>query len=341
MGRAESMLRALEAIGADRLMRPWLAGRGAVFVLHRAAPAGAAVLDPDLTITADVLDHALRVARAEGYAVVGLDEVAARLRNRSGDRFVAYTFDDGYRDNLTTALPVFRDHRAPVCVYVATGLVDRTASYWWGALAALVESADRLDLAGLGLAETVDARTWREKQAAFGRLESWVHGDLEARGDAVLGWCRSQGVDDRAVLDAAMLTWDELRELARDPLVTIGAHTVTHRRLARLSDDDARRELADSRARLEAEVGRPVRHLAYPFGGPAACGPREFQLAGEAGFVTAVTTRNGNLFAAHAGWLTALPRRRVTEGTPDLRTSRRALTGSQWLLKRGPRVVVQ
>jgi peptidoglycan/xylan/chitin deacetylase (PgdA/CDA1 family) len=339
MRRAESLLRSLESVGADRWMRPWLAGRGVVFVLHRAAPAGSTVLDPDLTVTADLLDHALRMIDREGYVAVGVDEIRGRLHGAHRGRFAAFTFDDGYRDNLTVALPVFRSHRVPMCIYVTTGLIDRTAPCWWAALAHLVESRAAIDLAGLGLSGNMPTGSWPEKRAAFARIETWVHGDLESRSESVRHWCRDAGVDERSVLDDAMLTWDELRELARDPLVTIGAHGVTHRRLSRLDDDSARRELAESRARLEAELDRPVRHLAYPYGGPAACGPREFQLASEAGFLTAVTTRNGNVFGAHAGRVTALPRRRLTEGVPDARTARRALTGTQWLLRRGPRVV--
>ena len=320
-------------------MRPWVAGRGAIFVLHRAAPAGSTVLDPDLTVTVDLLDRALQIARAEGYAAVGLDEVAERLRDGHGGRFAAFTFDDGYRDNLTVALPVFRAHRVPVGIYVTTGLIDRTAPCWWGVLAHLVETRTRIDLDVPGLSETMPTASWPEKRAAFARIEAWVHGDLESRAEAVRHWCRQSGIDERAVLDTAMLTWDEVRAMAADPLVTIGAHSMTHRRLARLDDESARRELAEGRARIEAELGRPVRHLAYPYGGPAACGPREFRLAAEAGYLTAVTTRNANLFGAHAGCLTALPRRRLTEGPPDVRTTRRALTGTQWLLRRGPRVV--
>lgn len=339
MGRADTLLGALEAIGADRLLRPWLAGEGVIFVLHRAAPAGTTPLDPDMTVTADVLDHALQVAQREGYTAVTLDEVAERLQAPRSDRFVAFTFDDGYRDNLTVALPVFRARRVPLAVYVATGLVDRTASFWWGALARVVEASDAIDLGDLGLGGRVATRSWTEKHAVFARLEAWVHGDLETRGALVPEWCRSRGVDERAELDAAMLSWDEVREMADDPLVTIGAHTVSHRRLATLDAATARAELADSRTRLEAEVGRPVRHVAYPFGGAAACGPREFTLAMDVGYRTAVTTRNGNLFRAHRQWMTALPRRRPTEGPPDLRTARRALTGTQWLLRRGMKVV--
>ncbi len=261
------------------------------------------------------------------------------MRDSDGGRFAAFTFDDGYRDNLTVALPVFRAHRVPVCVYVTTGLIDRTAPCWWGALAHLVESRDQVDLAGLGLSETLPTASWPEKRAAFARIEAWVHDDLESRAESVRQWCRDAGVDERAVLDAAMLTWDELREMARDPLVTIGAHGVTHRRLSRLDDESARRELADGRARIEAELGRPVRHLAYPYGGPAACGAREFRLAAEAATSPPSPPGTATCSTRTPAGVTALPRRRLTEGPPDLRTARRALTGTQWLLRRGPRVV--
>ncbi|HEX8030341.1 MAG TPA: polysaccharide deacetylase family protein, partial [Vicinamibacterales bacterium] len=319
-------------------LRPILAGRGAVFVLHRAAPRGHRVLDPDTMVTADVLDEALTIARREGYAPIALDDLPSHLSRPSG-RFVAFTFDDGYRDNLRVALPVFREHRAPLALYVTTGLVERTACYWWGALARLIGSRAELDLHQLGVPATLPTDSWTDQQTAYARLEAWVHEDLESRAEIMEAWCGKQGVDGRGVLNDDVLTWDELREMARDPLVTIGAHGVTHRRLALLGDDEAGRELKESRRRLESELNRPIRHLAYPYGGAAACAEREFRLASEAGYLTAVTTRRGNLFAEHAGFLTALPRRRLTEGRPDLRTLRRSLSGTDWFLRRGPRVV--
>jgi peptidoglycan/xylan/chitin deacetylase (PgdA/CDA1 family) len=70
----------------------------------------------------------------------------------------------------------------------------------------------------------------------------------------------------------------------------------------------ARREIAESKAVIEGKLGRPIRHFAYPVGDPASAGPREFTLAREAGFTTAVTTRPGHLFPAHRLHLHALPR---------------------------------
>jgi hypothetical protein len=66
--------------------------------------------------------------------------------------------------------------------------------------------------------------------------------------------------------------------------------------------------MADSKTIIEQRLGRAVRHLAYPVGDPTSAGVREFRLAGEAGFATAVTTRPGHVFPAHAAHLHALPR---------------------------------
>lgn len=104
------------------------------------------------------------------------------------------------------------------------------------------------------------------------------------------------------------MDWDDLRRLAQDPLCTIGVHTLTHANLAQLDSGEARRELAESKRLIEERIGRPANHLAYPYGGADAAATREFALARELGFVSAVTTRPGMIFKPHAAHLTALPR---------------------------------
>ena len=89
---------------------------------------------------------------------------------------------------------------------------------------------------------------------------------------------------------------------------TIGAHTVSHCNLAHEAAGQARHEIAASRERIAAMLERPVKHFAYPYGDKAAAGRREFDATIALGFDTAVTTRPGMLFPAHADHLTALPR---------------------------------
>ena len=123
-------------------------------------------------------------------------------------------------------------------------------------------------------------------------------------------------VDIAAFCDELCMNWEELAELAADPLVTIGAHTVNHVMLAKVPEQAARTEMEMSRAVIEASLGVRPRHLSYPVGDKTSAGPREFRIAAELGFKTAVTTRPGVLFPlaprASDGAAAHLAQRRVS-----------------------------
>lgn len=99
-----------------------------------------------------------------------------------------------------------------------------------------------------------------------------------------------------------------LRALAADPLITIGAHGKGHYAIAKLSADKAVSEMKGSADVIERELGMRPAHFSFPYGDQASARAREFALAKELGFKTAVTTRKGVLFPAHRRHLTALPR---------------------------------
>ena len=96
---------------------------------------------------------------------------------------------------------------------------------------------------------------------------------------------RYQSEDGRLHLD-----WDEVRELAAQPGILIGSHTLTHPHLPRLSTIDAQREIAESRLRIEAQIARPVVHFCYPSGDLSG---RDVQLVRGAGYRSAVTVAPG------------------------------------------------
>ena len=124
------------------------------------------------------------------------------------------------------------------------------------------------------------------------------------------------------------MDWQEIAALAADPLVTIGAHTVNHPMLAKLPEKAVRAEMDLSRSVIEAALGAPPAHLSYPYGDPNSAGPREFAIAAALGFKTAVTTRPGVLFPAHAAHLTALPRISLNGEYQQLRYVRVLLSGA-------------
>lgn len=304
--------RAIAATGADRWGRGLAQGKGAVLMLHRVRPAAAGGFQPNglLEITPDFLDRALTLIRAEGYDIVPLDEALTRLADpRPGRFFVALTFDDGYRDNLEHAWPVLAKHEAPWTLYVVCGFAVRTARLWWLELEAAIRALPRVSIELPDGRFEAPAGSDAEKQSAFDRLYWRLRRGPEAILLAAISeLAREAGIDPVALAERECLPLETLRSLAGAPGVTIGAHTLSHPMLAKHPEEVARREIGESKAWLEEKLGLSIRHFAYPVGDPTSAGPREFALAKEAGFASAVTTRRGHLFVEHAEHLHALPR---------------------------------
>lgn len=306
-------LETLAATGAHRLLRPLTGGIGFILMLHRVRPAPHEPFQPNrhLEVTPDFLRAALQYLQDEAFDIVSMDEVRHRLVTKDyRRRFASFTFDDGYRDNRDYALPVMREFRAPLTVYVASDLAAGTGRLWWVALEKILSSANTVTLAIDGIETHFDLATTEEKRAAFAVIHDHLRRlptdrDINA---AIGTLARRAGVDDAAISRELCMSWDELKDFANDPLVTIGAHTISHCNLSNETNEQAREEMKISRERIAAELQRPVRHFAYPYGDKAAAGRREFATATLLGYDTAVTTRPGVLFPDHATHLSALPR---------------------------------
>jgi len=306
-------LEALYFSGAHYLLRPIFAGVGAIFMLHHVRPPCEVEFRPNrhLEIEPEFLRAMLSHVRARGIDIVTMDEVHQRLAERNfSRRFASFTLDDGYRDNRDHALPVLREFDAPCTVYAVSDFAEGTGRLWWVALEMAIAKANAIEVEIGGVATRFDTATPAAKQFAFDRLHDWLRalpGEHDVQREiSVL--CRRHGVDETAICRELCMSWDELKLFADDPLVTIGAHTITHCNLAKQSEQNALHELCTSRRLLEEALDRPVLHLAYPYGDRIAAGPREFALAQAAGFKTAVTTRPGMIFPGSADYLTALQR---------------------------------
>jgi peptidoglycan/xylan/chitin deacetylase (PgdA/CDA1 family) len=316
-------LDALYFSGAHRVLRPFFGGVGTIFMLHNVRPAHAGLFQPNrhLEITPDFLRATLAYLRATDVDIVTPDEMHRRLVEQDfSRRFVCFTCDDGYRDNRDHALPAMRDFDAPFSVFITSDFAAGTGHLWWVALERVVAKADWLDAAIDGQAIRLDCSSLPAKDMAFDRLHGWLRGlgeaDLRREMTAL---CRQQGIDEDAISGELCMSWDELQPFANDPLVTIGAHTLSHCNLAKQSEAAAAHELAASRAQIEHTLQRPVQHLAYPYGDRAAAGTREFALARAAGFKTAVTTRPGVIAPDNSSQLTALPRVSLNGNYQDTR----------------------
>lgn len=306
-------LKAARWTGAARLARHGTRPFGAIFTLHHVSPEPIDNLPPNghLRISPAFLSAVIRHLRARGYDFVDLHQVVERIRTgpEANDRFfVAFTLDDGYRDNLVHAAPIFAAENVPYTIFVSPGLCERTVMPWWEIIEEVVCGSGRLVLPHRD-GQSLPAGTWAEKRRAFDQLS--LHLTTECPEDEVGRRVEAIAAANGLVAsDSAsrVMDWADLRSIGRDPLCTIGAHSMTHPRLSRLPPEKVEAELDQSRRAIGEKLGRRPDFFAYPYGSPAACGRREFDIAAGLGFKASFTTRLHALTRRTAVDVQALPR---------------------------------
>lgn len=303
----------LRRSGLGRLLAPFTQGCGLIFTLHRVLPARLDAFQPNrhLEITPEFLSEVIDRVRASGYRFVPMEEAIDRLKHGYGrERYAVLSFDDGYRDNLTVAYPLLKQMDVPFTLFLTSGFLDRTSEIWWMALERMIADQDALRFATGSDVSRIPCATLAEKQACYTALVQLLTQELDETGQRAMvrRLCELNGFSLLALADEVMLNWDEARELAWDPLVSIGAHTHDHHALARLPEAAAEADIRRGIRRIEDELGKRPGFLAYPYGGAEAAGLREAALAAGAGIRAGVTTVPGVLRSIHARQPMLLPR---------------------------------
>src|SRR5215468_1981350 len=228
---------------------------------------------------------------------------------------VVVTLDDGYRDNLTNALPIAESKGVPITVFVTSGILGNHNGFWWDRLGTLLRSRPphvreidlpvggrivRLPLGSSGIRADLDSVRRHLLPLRVTEIERVL--------DAV---SEQWQVSSAPPPDAATPTPENLLQLAASDAVTIGAHTVDH---VRLRDRPAREQqdtISGSKKELEQSIGRAVSHFAYPFGRRDDFDDRSVDAVRSAAFDTACTTIPGTARSSTAPY--RLPRRLVMD----------------------------
>jgi peptidoglycan/xylan/chitin deacetylase (PgdA/CDA1 family) len=239
------------------------------------------------------------------YRFVSLSEAAEMIAGHRPPRphSLVLTFDDGYRNNLTHALPVLRRFSAPMALFLPTGKIERRSLFAFDRLDYALQriQGEEITLQVNGLRHTLRLKPRAALVASFSRLRSLLKdrmgADLEYAPlvNALVAECEQRaGGSLEALKEAddwsALLSWDDVASLAREPDVEIGSHSVDHTRLGLADLDTVRRELRESKAALERRTGKPCRHLAYPNG---SWSPAVAQVVREEGYSSALGTEEG------------------------------------------------
>ena len=320
--------------GLTRFFRKPLQGRGSILCLHHIVPphikTGEFSPNAKLEISPEFLDEIIERVRKLGYETMSLSQAIDNVTNSvgSGKPFVVFTLDDGYRDNLIHAQPIFAKHNCPYTIFVSPGIVEGSVELWWRGLEKIIADNISVYVEIDGITHCYKTETVVEKNKAWGILSKALQNTSEYEQRKIIREiAKRYAIDLKAMcLDTAM-NWAEIRQLAKDPLCSIGAHTMSHYAIAKLKEEDASKELVHSRNTISEKLNRPVAHFAFPYGDDCSAGPRDFDLATKAGFSCSVTTRTGVVFSEHKNHQQALPRVMVSGRYPKLRYVEAMMSG--------------
>src|SRR5690606_29321125 len=156
--------------GAWRAFRPLSAGIGTMFTLHHVRPPRSDAFQPNalLEIEPAFLETLIEYLRFRKVDIVPLAEAKRRLREQDYERrFVCFTLDDGYRDNLEFAYPIFKKHGVPAALFVASSFPEKTGLLWWVALERVIAATDRVTFEIGGKSRVFDCAGAAAKQNAY------------------------------------------------------------------------------------------------------------------------------------------------------------------------------
>jgi peptidoglycan/xylan/chitin deacetylase (PgdA/CDA1 family) len=289
------MLNSLLLPGFPALLRHVQRGCATIFMLHRFRDPARGIAGTDLA----QLRAALRYLVGNGYELIGLADLFARL---AGDGppargAVAFTIDDGYAEQATLAAPVFAELGCPVTTFVSTGFLDGSLWLWWDRIEHVFRHAAGPSLSVRLGDVAVDYRWENHAEREGARIDFMARCKRvseEEKLAAITDLAHAAGVDIPGMPPPQYrpMSWDQMRSCEKTGM-TFGPHTVTHPVLSRTSAEAARREIAESWARLQAEADQPMPIFCYPNGEWDDFGEREIGMLRRMGFLGALASEPG------------------------------------------------
>jgi peptidoglycan/xylan/chitin deacetylase (PgdA/CDA1 family) len=309
-------------LGIDKLFKNNFSGRGNILMFHRVIPKiSEARIHNHLSMEIDPnqLDSVIKFFKNnKNYDFISLNDLNDWFENNkfNNRKFVVFTFDDGYLDNLTYAYPIFKKWNIPFTIYVTTSFPENNAILWWYMLEKIVLKNNSISFPQNGNNFlTFDCTSTTKKESAFNAIRKEIMAYNEIERDLKLkNFFTNYDGNLFENKERLTLTWEEIKQLSDDSLVSIGAHTLNHYNLCAISLADAKIEIKQSKELLESKINKTVGHFSYPLG---KYNDTLAAYVSQQKFISATTTRTANIFPEHLDHMFQLPRISINSLTTD------------------------
>ena len=185
----QNIIKTISKTPLPAMFKPFYGGLGSILFMHKVV----ASKDPNKIriplndaneVSISYLEELILYFKKKGYDIISLEDLPKRLNHASKDakKFVIFTFDDGYKDNLTLAYPIFKKHQVPMTVYITNCFPNHSAKLWWYLLEDLVMEQEEISVE---IANRVRSITLRRLPAD--RLNLWGSSPPERTGKSSVG----------------------------------------------------------------------------------------------------------------------------------------------------------
>lgn len=255
-------------VGIDRLIRA-TSGRRLLNVMYHGVVRKDSTWFSPRHLTAELFDEQLTYIK-RNFDVVSLEE-AFRMRNerRVPNRHaITLSFDDGYLNNLETALPIIERHQVPVTLFALGSCAEEGADrvLWPDLISALGTGTPGQEISALGRKYLA----LRNVQGGAHLIDDLKNAAPNDRDDALDELSRTYGLREKLDgIDAEvwkLMGPTELKRFADSPWIEIGAHGYAHYNLGVVPIEEATNDLMKARASLSALLEEPIESIAYPDG---------------------------------------------------------------------------
>jgi peptidoglycan/xylan/chitin deacetylase (PgdA/CDA1 family) len=277
----------------ESLLLTRLAGQGVALMYHEVLPDNNGL--PSWTVVKESCFHAQMLFLKNNFDILPIEVALTKInhhKNKKNKPFAVITFDDGYKGNLTCALPILKSLHIPVTIYIATQTIETGNVYWYDKLIALISLKRELniDLSEYGLGKFTlnnkngEISNWNLMQKLLSALKT-LSPQLRANAVEKICACTKNIPEELRMMDI-----HDVGLLATSSLVTVGGHSHCHNILTQLSDKELFTTLEINRNKLQEWTGQEVKHFSYPNGDYDL---RVTAAVKRAGYISAVTTHGG------------------------------------------------
>lgn len=226
------------------------------------------------------------------FKILNMDEF---IRYSGEEAVATITFDDGYKYTMENVLPIISQYGVPITVFV-TCVSQPEHEFWMSDIVRLIldgkydDSNVYFELDNTALNLSVKDITDRCNIYNFFR-RLFRECSIDFRNRALLSLHRQAGIGWLGRKEYLPLSNEDVLELSKNKMVTIGAHSINHISLAKHSEDDQRMEIEGSISILQRIIGRPINYFAYPFGTVEDYNDLSIRILKESGILAAFTTK--------------------------------------------------